>query len=373
MEKNKYVSRETSEKEFLNLFGKLCRTRQNWEAWSDMVRLFAITYANAAENAAIEDPDKRSDRWKKREKEYLQIIRKYKKDEQEVFPQLLGIMLGELERRCGDFLGDMYMKMNLGSHWHGQFFTPQSVAELMAEITADTEKVESDLDEKGFASICDPACGAGVNLLACMKSLQIKKVNIQDRVLFCGQDIDGIAGLMCYIQLAAFGLAGYVCIADTLMNPMKSVDVVIPVESEGQEWWYTPMWYSPVWEGRRKAHRMDYFLRSISGGKKAERQIQTPETEPENEAKEDGGMTLKEKHAAKQERRRLNRERRKERLAKREAEKAKSPEADFPQPTGADLDTVEPEQIPDKPKKEKRASPKGFEGQLTFADLMAGF
>ena len=259
--KDNDINLNNTEKEFMNRFQKLCHTRQSWEVWADMVNMFARSYSNFPESVAVADPEQRSERWKKREKEYLHLIGKYPKDEQKLFPEMHALMVTELERRRGDFLGDMYMKLNLGSHWHGQFFTPQSVASLMAEITVPKESVKAEIEEKGFISICDPACGAGVNLLAAVHSMTLADINYQEKAMFAGQDIDSIAGLMCYVQLCAFGCAGYVCIADTLVNPMTGNDPLLVVEKPDQEWWYTPAWFTPIWAGRRTAHQMDIVIR----------------------------------------------------------------------------------------------------------------
>ncbi len=263
-----------TEKEFLDLFQTLCRSRQSWEAWSDMVRMFAITMSNVPEEIAIKDREKRSDRWKRREEEYLHVISKYTKEEQAVFPQLLSIITIALEKNREDFLGAMYMKLELGSHWHGQFFTPSSVSQLMSSITVDPELVKAEIERRGYVSLADCACGAGVTLLSAVHYLQMQGFDTTNRVLVVAQDLDSVAGLMCYIQLSLMGCAGYVCIADSLINPIVGTDVVLPIERPEQEWWYTPMWYSAIWEGRRQAHRMDAILRKV---KKVERISPLPE------------------------------------------------------------------------------------------------
>lgn len=260
--KDNTVNLNNIEKEFMNRFQKLCHTRQSWEVWSDMVNMFARSYSNFPESVAITDPEKRSERWKKREQEYLHLIGKYPEDEQKIFPELHALMVTELERRNGDFLGDMYMKLNLGSHWHGQFFTPKDVAELMSAITVPKDDLKAEIEEKGFISICDPACGAGVNLLATVRTMMLEGIDFQTKAVFVGQDIDGVAGLMCYVQLCAFGCAGYVCIADTLANPITGSDVLLVTEMPDQEWWYTPTWFTPIWAGRRTARRMDRIIRA---------------------------------------------------------------------------------------------------------------
>ena len=77
------------------------------------------------------------------------------------------------------------------------------------------------------------------------------------------QDIDYLAGLMCYIQMSVLGFAGYVVIADTISNPSLSVDRrgLIPVD--GPNVWYTPMYHRDIWQWRVTASRLDAMTASI--------------------------------------------------------------------------------------------------------------
>lgn len=46
----------------------------------------------------------------------------------------------ELERNPDqDFLGKMFMQLELGNHWKGQFFTSYNVCHLMAEMNMDAQ------------------------------------------------------------------------------------------------------------------------------------------------------------------------------------------------------------------------------------------
>lgn len=79
--------------------------------------------------------------------------------------------------------------------------------------------------------------------------------DFQNHVLFVGQDIDRIVGMMCYIQLSLLGCAGYICIGNTITNPLVG-HVLFPREMEGQELWITPMFQSNVWAWRRLFHSL---------------------------------------------------------------------------------------------------------------------
>ena len=58
-----------------------------------------------------------------REKEYLSIIGRYKKEEQELFPELFGyFVLALSENPAQDFLGEMYHKLGLEQEQKGTVF-----------------------------------------------------------------------------------------------------------------------------------------------------------------------------------------------------------------------------------------------------------
>ena len=116
-------------------------------------------------------------------------------------------------------------------------------------------------EEKGYIVINDPSCGAGATLIAAANTLREMGVNYQTSVLFTGNDIDPVVAKMCYIQLSLLGCPGYIAVANTLTDPVVG-DVLMPIEKETQDFWYTPMFCSDIWVMRRKCKVMDNFLRS---------------------------------------------------------------------------------------------------------------
>lgn len=143
-------------KEFLRVFNQLTNRHRTWDVWRDFITMFACSLSNPL------DKEHRD----KREALYLEVIKKYNKQEQ-------------------DFLGSIFMSLNLGNESNGQFFTPYHVCELMAEVTMDNtvQKVEQD----GYISINDPCCSAGATLIAAIhaarKRLEKANLNYQNHVL----------------------------------------------------------------------------------------------------------------------------------------------------------------------------------------------
>lgn len=239
--------REAAKKDFVKLFDELTGYQHRWQAWQDMVWLFATTIANS-----IKTPY-----WEKREERYLEIIRKYDKKRQQIFPELFARLVCIMDDSVnagyyGDFLGELFMTLGLGNAAGGQFFTPYNLCFAMSEITYD-DKVKNEIERKGWISCNDCACGAGATLIAFAEVLKKHDVNYQQHCLFVGQDIDYVTGLMCYIQLSLLGCAGYVHIGNTLTDPMTGH---VLFADGGEHTWYTPMYFSTAWEMRRQAERM---------------------------------------------------------------------------------------------------------------------
>ena len=221
-----------AQKTFCQTFQKLCSHTSAWQVWSDFVKLTAIALSN------------RCDMQAKREKQYNEIMQQYDRAEQSVFAELFSQMVTALEEQPEqDFLGDMFMRLELGSHWHGQFFTPYSVCRLLSSVTI--RSAVEQVAEHGYCKVNDCACGAGATLIAARNSLKHTGIGA-DQTLFVGQDVDRTAALMCYIQLTLLGCAGYVVIADTLSNP--AVGKIIPRRKAGQDIWFMPgLYLSDAW------------------------------------------------------------------------------------------------------------------------------
>lgn len=251
---------ESDQKEFVKSIRSLTNRCQLWEVWRDFVIMFAIAISNSVDKVHFD----------KREKMYMQTIKKYTPKEQNIFPELCSLVISALERNSDrDFLGELYMALELSNHWTGQFFTPYSICKTMAEITS--ENILEDITNKGFITVNDPACGAGALLIAYANTSMVKlldaSLNFQNHILFTAQDIDMITGLMCYIQLSLLGCAGFVKIGNTFTEPMTTAESKLNLHNPESNYWYTPMYFSNVWQYRRIFRSMDHITNSIRHGK----------------------------------------------------------------------------------------------------------
>lgn len=222
---------------FIKDFMELARTRSKWTVWDDFITMFACSISNAVDKSDIH--------WDTREKMYLSIVKKYKKNEMDIFPRLAAYVVEALDKNQEqDFLGELFMNLDLSNEHNGQFFTPYHVCDFMAKITCDVDSIP----KTGPITINDPACGAGATLIAAANELrkiyEKRGLNFQNYVLAVAQDIDQNVGLMCYIQLSLLGLAGFIKIGDSLSDPIRSGDDL-------SNYWFTPMYYSEIWTYRR--------------------------------------------------------------------------------------------------------------------------
>lgn len=245
------VQLQDSEKEFLKLFDKLTYSRSAWQVWEDIMTVMACSISNAV--------DRTPERFKRREEQYERSIKNL--GGVEIPAQMLGIITMALEENPNqDFLGKLYMNLNLGSHWHGQFFTPYHVCELMAKMQIG-DGCQAEIESKGFLSVCDPCVGAGAMLIAAATAFRECKVNYHTSALFIGQDIDPVVAKMAYIQLSLLGCPGYITVGNSLTNPQTG-HVLFPEENEGQELWIMPLFMHQSWEMRRTA----MLMRNLFGG-----------------------------------------------------------------------------------------------------------
>lgn len=139
------------------------------------------------------------------EKCYLDTIGKYSKDEQAHFPKMLGIVATALETKRDSFLGPVLEEIGAAAIRNGQFLTPWDVAKLMADVSIDDRQVEPGK----IVSVDDPACGAGVMLIAQGEAM-LQHGYRQSDILLTGGDIDGRACDITYVELTLLGYAGIV-------------------------------------------------------------------------------------------------------------------------------------------------------------------
>ena len=198
------------------------------EVFSDFCELAALSISNAADRPQFEA----------REARYLQIVSRYDRSEVERFPRMLAVLVEWMECGFSDCLGELFMSLELGDHWKGQYFTSFSVASLMARITMGD--VKEQLDRVGFITVCEPACGAGGMLIACADAIQAQGVNPQASMHATAIDIDATAVHMTYVHLSLLHIPAIVIHGNALTG-----------EERGH--WVTPAHVLGGWDWRLRS------------------------------------------------------------------------------------------------------------------------
>lgn len=162
--------------------------------------------------------------YEKRETEYLETVSRYEKNIfNHYFPELLAKLAKLLFDNPKDYLGTIFMQLNLGQHFKGQYFTPPHICEFMAEITFD-DNFEKTIAEKGYCRVAEPTCGSGAMILGivqCLKKRGYEKLG--GKLYIEATDIDNICVYMTYTQLSLLGLSVKVIHGNSLTNEIFEV------------------------------------------------------------------------------------------------------------------------------------------------------
>jgi len=241
---SKVKVREPAEKEFAKTFDSLCEARSRWNIWNDFVHLSAYTLSNAI------DPIHRE----KREKDYMTMCSGYSEKEMLAFSELFGIVTTALEDDPNqDFLGRMYMMLDLGNKNTGQFFTPYNVSKMCAVLSSGVDELTEEIEKCHYTTAHDCCIGGGAMLIGLANALREQDINYQRKVMFIAQDIDHTCCCMAYIQLSLLGCPGYVVCGNSLTEPLTGDPLFAPMD---RETFITPMYLAFDWEFRRRYHLM---------------------------------------------------------------------------------------------------------------------
>lgn len=195
-------------KEFISKLSNLDRSRSVSTVFNDFLTLSCCSLAQTVY---------RNDNL---EQKYLNIIKTYTKGQAEEFSQLLAFLVLGLEQAPQDFLGQVFMSLNLGSQANGQYFTPYSVSKFMAEINF--TEIES-LQNNQRITLSEPCCGSGALIIAFAQTLREHNINYQQNLFVEAIDISEMCFKMTYIQLSLLGIPAKVVQGDSLSLKFQQV------------------------------------------------------------------------------------------------------------------------------------------------------
>ncbi|MEO5913335.1 MAG: N-6 DNA methylase [Luteolibacter sp.] len=148
-----------------------------------------------------------------REEEYLEVARRYTRDELSDISQAFAHLVQEMERHpFADLLGPFYIECAAHSskQARGEFYTPPEISKLMARVLFDVEAAKL---KKEPITLNEPACGSGGMVLAVAELFAPDAV---DLLRVTAQDINPVAADMAYINLTLWGIPARVILGDTI-------------------------------------------------------------------------------------------------------------------------------------------------------------
>jgi hypothetical protein len=214
-------------KEFERAIRSLDR-HQLWRVFSDFVELSALSMSNAIVKSNA------------REVRYLDIVKRYTPQEALEFPRMLGCVVEALEEQpVPDFLGSVFQALELANHWKGQFFTPMEISRMMAGLAMDEAHVKTLVQQKGFITMQEPACGSGGMVIALAGELRRMGVEPQQHLFVQAIDVDSTAAYMAFVQLSLLSIPAEVVVGNTLSLEIR-------------ETYCTPQYWLGMWANKRR-------------------------------------------------------------------------------------------------------------------------
>ncbi|WP_175784938.1 N-6 DNA methylase [Burkholderia ambifaria] len=237
------------QREFVQMIKAFSYGQHTHTVFADFVELAALSISNSVDRTQFEA----------REKRYLEIVGKYKREDVERFPRMLGALTLSFEHRMQvseqagsravpvfdgmtDVLGETYMMLELGNARSGQFFTPYHVSRLMAMLT--TGDGQPYIQQHGFLRMREPACGAGGMVIATAESLAAAGHNYQQTMHATCVDIDPVCVHKTYLQLSLLHIPAIVVHGNTITGEVWGV-------------WYTPAHVMGGWRWKLRRHERE--------------------------------------------------------------------------------------------------------------------
>lgn len=230
---------EKARSRFISVFRDTARNLRRWEVFSDFITLAA----SELDMARIRTPEniERS----------REICAKYGESDISNLHELFGLMVCALEAKFHDFLGAIFMELELGDDRNGQYFTPYNVQSLLARLLM--PDVDETIRHEGFVTVSDPASGAAGMIVAYAEVLLEAGYNPSEQMFGSCIDIDPIAADMAFIQLSLLGIPAEVVTGNTLTMQLNRVR-------------YTPVYYINNFEKRLKEQRRMAAMRKFLQG-----------------------------------------------------------------------------------------------------------
>ncbi|MGE4043404.1 MAG: N-6 DNA methylase [Acetobacteraceae bacterium] len=228
-------------KALLKLIQQTAHRHSTWQVFSDFCELGALSISNAVDKPQLDE----------REKRYMEIIKRYNREEIDRFPQMLGALVLALEENPSDILGPLFHDLELHNHWKGQYFSPFPICQLMAKMTLGPKgEIEQLLAERGYVTASEPACGSGAMVIALSQAMRDEGFNPQTQLHVTATDLDARCVHMAYLQLSLLNIPAIIQHGNTLT-----------MEEFGR--WHTPAHIMGGWTWRTRRSPVNALLEPV--------------------------------------------------------------------------------------------------------------
>lgn len=232
---------DEARRQFIRVFKDTARNLRRWDVFRDFIALAA----SELDLARIRTPENI--------KHSREICEKYSDSDIRNLHELFCLMVCALEAKFHDFLGAIFMELELGDDRNGQYFTPYHLQSLMAEMVL--PDVEQTIRREGFVTISDPASGSAGMIIAYAENLLESGYNPSEQMYAHCVDIDPIAADMSFIQLSLLGIPAQVVTGNSLTLECRRAR-------------FTPVYYINNFEKRlddqRRISAMREFMRDMT-------------------------------------------------------------------------------------------------------------
>ncbi|ELT2914427.1 SAM-dependent DNA methyltransferase, partial [Salmonella enterica] len=135
------MSAQYSSSRFISVFKSTGRHLGRWEVFSDFLSLAA----SELDIARIRTPESIE--------HCRKICARYEASDIANMQEMFCLMVCALEAKFHDFLGAIFMELELGDNFRGQYFTPYHVQSLLARLLM--QDVDETIRREGFVTVSD--------------------------------------------------------------------------------------------------------------------------------------------------------------------------------------------------------------------------
>ncbi|MQL50078.1 N-6 DNA methylase [Photorhabdus khanii] len=233
------VTPDVARKQFISTFRYTARHLGRWMVFSDFITLAA----SELDMARIRTPENIENS--------RRICDRYNAADLENLKKLFSLMVVALNGQFHDFLGAIFMELELGSSDMGQFFTPYHLQSLIARMLSGD--IDDIIKKQGWLELSEPTCSAAGMVIAFAECMLEAGYNPSQQLYVNCIDIDPVAANMAFIQLSLLGIPAEIVTGNALTMQFNQVR-------------YTPAFYINGWRERlafrRRIERMRKFLQS---------------------------------------------------------------------------------------------------------------